>query len=794
MPDIFIPQRSTNQHAVTEPVTEIWIGGRRRPDAVVETFDLSAGAEAGTAEIEIRSSRRVQLPYDLYDAALCYENDLVEIRVQPSGVLWRGTITGRKSGVGKLSYLATCLLEKLNTTYWPHEYNFKNELENRSNDLIGVREYAYTARQIAADASLIYATWRGLTMPDDPLIEFALDTFPAVYTRETNIEGQGLLEGLKQVLEDLDQRWRIGIVHEPERSIVHAFLLGQTARTRTFRRGQDPDEPFYRQPGGQANAAEVSRKVDVSQTVSHVYAEGARRIVESAILLSPNWDEVADDFTPPEGRTLTEYVTVSERNLVINDWEKYTRETLDGKLDDNEHTAAKVKNPNYRRKYERVGTDWSIPKTLDYFYYNDDPESYAYVLGEERQAKIEGECVQLHPDGKPLDPFIVYKRVDSETLYATFDGFTVRDSKTVEFSKPFVDRVNAMLGKGKCGTGGTYNAESKQSTYTIADAGVDLTDLISDADITAGAWLVLGQYVTCYKLVSRTSTIMTVKGNTSGAGGTETDGSYKTGAQWLVTTVDPVVAHGTSGTGAAQGVYRFTPSAATPDNEYADDVLVLGAHEDADQIWTAEPSVIEHFSIVQSLTDSGTGLIALSTDANKSLAASGANWMILRVKTETCRPYERVWLNTAWESIQRLAWASGDIAPLLKNKRRVTRREEDYQWRTQYYNFQLVKRETEGEEDIHDIVFNPGTIEYDPEAPPNGTRKDLAALQLWAEQQLAGANQANAEYDVTIVPIDWGMKIGDMLTDTNLPSGTTVTGISYDLPNNAMTITAASRD
>lgn len=786
--DLIIPTLSRSSSLYASINAEIWIAGQRRLDARVRELSISAGTDIGTCKIEFRPAQD-EPAYARFDASLCFENDPVEIRVNPVGTIWRGTITGRESDSTSVSYMATDLIGKMNNTCWPHEYNYRDDVTQE-------RKYAYTARQIAADAYAFYAAWKALYLDGDAALTIDLESFPLTVPNETAIEGQGLLDGLRQMMESIDYRWRVGVEHTSAGSIVRAFAIGVTTRRRVIRRGLDPSRAIHQQPGGQANVASISKSVSSAGVVSHIYADGAPRLIESALPLTQNWNFMEDNDPVPEGHVLAEYVTASEQALVINEWEKYTAETLDEKVADDISKAAKVRNPNYRKKYEKVCREFALPTINDWYYFNDDQEHYPTLLGETaRHPRIDSELIQTNPSGDlevendsamnglEHGPFIVYKRTGDDNLYYTFDGFSIRKNKLVEFSRPFVDSVTTILASGSKGTGGAYNEGAKTSVYDIADAGIDLTELVSEAQVTAGCWLVLGDYSLCLQIQSRTASAMTVLGNTSGAGGTSEAGAWQPGAGWAVVGYDPRVAKSASGgTGAADGKYALTLDTAVAENELAGYYLVL-AGWDASGVPTLAPAS----TFMYRITSHGTGTeITITTDrTNETLVGKPAEWAIVKLVSQTYRPYEWVKLNCAWESRQRLGFFSGDLASGIKNKRRVTRRNDDYKWLSEVGNYRLVRSTTDGQEDKFTLTLNEVATDR---------RKDLAALTAWTIQQLAGTNAVQTRITATLCPIDWTARVGDRLVDTTADSGATITGLQYDLERNTLTIGAANRD
>ena len=786
MPDVMIPNRTGDPYLMTAIDQQVRIGGVRRTDAVCLEIVLQSGASPGYATISFQKTGSAQgKAWELYDAWLATENDLVEIVIKPYGVIWRGYITARdtRDATG-LTYTALDIITKLAGVYFPHKYNYEDEVTRQI-------KYPYTMRQIAGDAWGLYAWWwaqnqaGGIT---DYALTLDLNSFPDTRpTRDAIDVGMNLLDGLAAGLASVDYRYRLRVIHTGAGSVVSAYKLGE-GYPKNLARGTDATKGYHQQPGGMATLSQAGKSVNAANTITRVYAEGENRIIETALELTQSWNEVANDFTPPAGSMIKDFVTVAERDLAINNWEKYTKERLDIKRED--HYAATILNPNYRKKFERVGTHYRIPAIDDFYYYNDDPNNYPTVYGEAgREVKLESKLVQSF-DGKEVQLFLVMMRAKAtpeeiDYYYIKRDGFSIQaqrvaaadgaflDHNEVVFSKPFVDSVSNVVSRGINGAFvvGTWNAGEGKSQY----ANVDLNYVTSDL-IAAGLWLVLGEYMAYYKINDSTSTTVTVNGNLTNAGIGDAKGKH-----WFITTAEPPIIDDldfAAGTGGPNGRYEYNAGGSEMlNNDYAGCWLILGARDGASFSFSTAPADLKVYRIS---TNSGRyfWIDNLETD----LTGFSVYWQVAKFPLETKRPFEHIWLNVAYRSLQKLAWDSGDASGVM-NKRIIYKQNSQFKWTTEKNNFQLVKSATPGEEDKYTLAYNDQTVNH---------LCEQAGLAAWAANQIQGATDYEAQFTLVSGFLDFAINLGDRLLDTGVVTTASVAGIRYDLANPQMTIQALS--
>jgi hypothetical protein len=774
---LVIPSASRSAFSLAPIDQAVWIAGIRRPDAYCQVISLGTAGQPGHAEIFFERGQ--------YDSALCVEGDLVEVKVNRIGTVHRGTISGRRTDLTDLLvYQSTDLLDRFDATHFEQEFNFVDDVDQEEEeDLLGgttavkARKNVATVRQMAWWAYATYLTWLSYAAPDEYALSIDLESFPATVPGVTHILGQPLLQGLQQALEAVDYRYRITVDHTDGASTIRAFLLG-SGRARGILRCSDPTAAYTAQPGGQGNAESLSKSVDVRSTISHVWAEGDNRIFESAFALAQGWNEVADDYEPPAGKTLLDYVTESERDAVINNPDRYTKHKLDVKSADK--TTNKVENPNYRPKFERVARVWTIPRQNDMFYIDDDDETYPDLMGEtNRQLKIESGLVQ-DLNGKELSHFLVCKRTGKDELFIKFDGFTVRQSREVHLMQPLVDSVSNVLGKGIRGVyvADSWDSESKTSQYQIDE--LSLNSILTTADVTAGCWLVLGEIGTFYKVDAFTMNTLTVWGNLTNAGSNKDDGTKYAGGQWFIIKADPVKKSGTDGAGAEYGQYLIaTGESDELTNEYLGAYLICGEFDETKICFTGAPA--DYAAHVWKIARSSANDLWVN-NTEKDMITEGANYIIARYQLETKRLFEWVKLNCCWSSRQKLVWDSGALNA-LRGARQVMKTNTEFKWRTMYGNYLLVKSSEEGEEDKYTPVYNAAMIDR---------IKHQAELGAWAANQVNGADLAQKQITASILPVDWTLKVGDVATENNGEQEVSVTGITIDLGKQVQTVTGSA--
>lgn len=742
---------------------ELYINNARRPDLYCLSCSLQSGGQPGTAEIGYVVSGAIAP--NLYDAALLRENDAVELKVAGYGTIFRGFIVSRESSVaGSLIYRAVDISQKLNDCFFKEDYGQQDPV------VAGVIIYPWTAAQIAARAAQLYTSWRTLASLTDYALTFDLATFPAISAGPQALRGQPLLVGLASMLESIDYRLRIGVKHTNSASTIFAYYLG-AGPLRQFIRGLDPSATPESQPSGEANVGNSEKQVNALNTISHVQAEGDSRLVETSFTLTGDWREIADAESVPEGGNVLDYVLAADVETVINNWEKYTTEKIDIRPVTGE--VLTVANSNYRRKYVDVCRRWAIPLVNDVFYPDDDTEAELDERGiTGRRVPIATDIVQTW-QGETLDPFVVYKRTGDANYYAQFDGFTIKDSATVEFQKPFVDTVSRVLEKGSDGAfvPDSYDTGANTSQYVVGDSYVDFTASIPSETITAGAWLYLGEVGTFYKIsaVASASTI-TVMGNLTGAGGENAGGDF------VILDLLPLQLAATDGTGETGGKYRIAAgTGGAASNEYAGMYLVLGDYDVTDQGFVAAPADVKCYRIAYN-----NDKVLFVDDVTEDLTGASANYAIVNPRQETFRRFEAVYLNAAFQSVQKLTYQSTNLSD-LRAKRIVHKSNPEYLWRTMANYWKLVAQT--GAEDKFVVTYT--TTKTD-------AVKDQAALGTWALQSVGGANIYESDYAMSLPFMELAVQIGDRLVDTGTDSGCSVTGVEHDFTGFQSIVRAAS--
>lgn len=731
---------------------EVYINGARRTDLYCLSCSLQSGGQPGTAEIGYSPTSSSPYAPNLYDAALLLENDAFELRVAGYGTIFRGFIASRESNVaGNLIYRALDITQKLNDCFFKEDYGQQDAVVQ---DAI---IYPWTAAQIAARAWQLYVSWRMIAGLADYPLTFDLATFPAIYAGPQALRGQPLLIGLGTMLNSIDFRLRVGVRHANDASTVFAYYLGY-GPVRRFVRGVNREAAPENQPTGPANVGNSEKSVSAENTISHVQAEGDGRIIESSFALVSDWGEVPDVESIPEGANPLDYLTTAQVNEVINNWEKYTTEKLDLRAYTGE--VLTVGNPYYRKKYELACTRFMIPLVNDLFYPDDDDEQ---PLDERsmlnRRLPLATNIVQSW-QGRELDPFIVYKRVGDANYYARFDGFTIKDHTYVEFQKPFVDTVSRVLAKGGAGAFVPDSWASGESKYTINDATIDLTEILTAEVLAAGTYLYLGEIGTAYLIKSAdTAQTMTVYGNVTGAGG------ESAGGDWAVLDLMPFMAYGTAEVGGLDGGrYQILSGGDTTlTNEVAGMYLVLGNFSHALGGFQDAPGDCKIYRISYN-SDS----VLYLDNGTEDLTGASTTFCIMNPRQESFRQFEAVYLNAAYQSAQKLVYQSADLSA-LRGKRIVHKQNNEYQWRTLRNYWQLLAQS--GDEDQFVVTYSATAVD---------AVKQQAALGAWALQSVGGAAAHETQYSLSLPFMELAAQVGDRVTDNNVDTLTSIVNVEHD--------------
>jgi len=806
MVSLSYPSASTLLPRITP---EIWIAGRRRTDAFVHGFSQAAG--------EV-SDITIEFPTASYDALVALENDLVEIVVAPFGVLWRGFITSRNAqNTGELSYTALGYESKLQDVSFWKAYNYKSGADTRN---------MMTVQALAIQAQALLASWQAGTTPTDYVITWDVESFPAAYFGELDLEGTSLWEGLSQALAAVDGNYFLTVEHTTTASTVRACYMG-LGNIKRLVRGTDATRAFFEQRHGSANVESLVKNYSVSNTYSHIYAHGAQRVVETSLALSNNWLGCADEDIP----TGADNVGMDEDGVVcvpdslaltiVGAWDSYTKEYLDLGSDQ------KIRNPNYRPEYEKVFRQWKIDRRDDTWNFFDDSEQPS---GGETSRKLPlVDMVRPEPNG----PFVVFRREGSASYEAKLDGFTITEvggENVIEFAEPFVERTSAVLWKDNATiavnetTGATTltsltakqasdNAAAIAANPTLADwlnlpDECDLTEIVTDP-----CYLVCGAWPLPFTVTGSTATTITVAEDLSGLLG---DGETELG--FFLMSASPVVASGTGGSGTTLGRYSCLGGTGLA-NEHVGRYLVLlvetGGEVDAG---ASKDFVYE----IQRNDDT----YVFVGDETGDLTGKSARWYIVDMNPFTVRAFAEIFLNAAYTSTQALLYASGDTGA-TENKRALYRANTGLLWRTQANNWILKPTGNTAADGspAYTVEFNTGYPEHvtldpgdeykaygnlyelthayrDTEGNPltpdqvallsPGQFYDTGGLQAWGLQQLAGASTPRITYQARLL-MDLSLRVGDVITDNDVQTGSTITRIDHDLDNGLTGIDAEYR-
>lgn len=805
MPSISYPAASTLLPRYT---TEVWIAGARRSDAFVHAFSQAAG--------EI-SDISIEFPTASYDAAVAMENNLVEIIVRPMGVIWRGFVTSRNAqATGELSYTAMGYESKLQDVFFWRAMNYRQGDETRN---------LTTVRQLAMEAQALLASWQAGWAPDDYEIGWDIESFPEVYFGELDLTGTSLWEGLNQALAAVSKNYYLSVASTSAYSVVRAGYLG-TGNIKRLVRGTDATRAFFNQRFGSVNVESLVKNYSVSNAYSHVYATGAQRVIESSLAISNNWLGCADDAIPAGADALgmdADGVVCIPDSLALtiaDSWDAYTTEFFDLP------SGEKVRNPNYRPEYAKVFCQWKIDRRDDLWNFFDD---IAQPAGGEAGRKLSlVDMVRPEPSG----PFIVFRREGATDYEAKLDGFTIteKDGENIlEFSEPFVDRVPAVLWKDNATiavnatTGATTltsrtakSAADNAAAITANPALAEWLNLPNECDLTAivtsPCYLVVGTWPMPFTVTGSTATTVTVAEDLSGL---LDEGETELG--FFLMSSSPIIASGTGGSGMTLGRYSCLGGTGVP-GAYVGRYLVLLVETGGDVDTAASKTFVYEIQ----RNDATNAFVG----ADKDLTGAVAKWYIVDMAPFTVRAFAEIFLNAAYSSTQALLYASGDSGA-TENKRALYKANTAMLWKSQANNWILKPTGNTAADGspAYTVEFNVGYPEHlelgtgeeykaygnlyelahayrdaagNPLTPTQvavmavGSYYDLGGLQTWGLQQLAGATQPRITYQARLL-LDLSLRVGDVITDNDMATGSTITRIEHDLDNGLTGIDAEYR-
>lgn len=485
---------------------QVFLGGVRRTDCYALTSDTSGAT--------------IIFPAANYDSNMTLENTLVEIKVPPYGLIFRGYITRRGvAATGGVAYFAMDYLTKFQDQHFVDNYRFLDSVDGTTikNNL--------TIREIANVGYSLYLEWQSDTTPNDFLLSIDLQSFPLIFPDlgTATLRGSNLLEGLDSLLKQIDFRYAIKVTHYETRSVVSAYILG-SGNKRKIVRGTDPSLPAGSQPHGPANVLSVNRNVNSANTISHIYAEGDNRKVEKSFDLTENY---------PTGN----------QSEILNNYDKYTNE----------------ESPSYLQINERVARYYSLPTIVDH---ND---TSARVL-------LESTLVQTW-QGFEEKPFIVYQKVGDATYYVQRDGFSISNNQEVIFDEPFCDSLNHVMFEGNQIDSYDYNSGDNTTDVEISDSDLPAVEDINAAISADSLWMFFGEKMAYYQVTGYSEdSEFTIQGRI--------DSGYEVTSYMLVTEKF-VPLDADEGEGAINGRYAIDPGDDDTifTDEYAGFYLVLGSKD-----------------------------------------------------------------------------------------------------------------------------------------------------------------------------------------------------------------------
>lgn len=798
---------------VLPPVHQkVLLNGILVPEMVCVGFESSAGVESGRATFI--------LPRRNYDDYLPIEGAAIEVQIDPVGVVWRGYVVRASWDTGESGMPIVDALDyrsRLQDCIFPYFANFNADGTDSP-------RVVRTVRQIAEYAWSVYADWSLRTTPNQPLIKFDLSTFPAVVPSQSSVAGVPILDGLMQSIEAVSKRYRIGLRHEADASILYAFMIGRGANKREISRAKNPNLSAATQG---ANAGVVRREIEASGVVTHVRATGARRRIEHPVTLTPAWDDIDPVL----------------EQLVINNFERFAEPTVTRNEKINPDKQI-LRNPLFRPGYKHIGCRWEIPAQDDLWVEGEDSFS-SYDMAKAvgftgRQMPVDSNLVQKHPvTGADMSPILVgwmsYPTSSSGVSGASSsssselpeevitDGFSIEGKKQkgypdppherelpaywVVSDKPLARTLETMLAKGT-----SLFESSVEPGKVLYGVDAQLTIPYDEFDFGADLWLVVDGVP--YKVVDFTVTDPDAPSNSPSSAAFPRFGSITCITQ-VGTANDSVVSAEWSLLRSA-GVY--TPilksgrdSGAVVSNTdaskiysipwdgngfggmgdlYAGCKLVIAA---ADGFAEDGPTKVtqKHFDIVGSENVGDKINLTLESSADLSDEAAIKNWWIVSVKDTWLVPWDRLDLQAAFISEQRLLFETGDLGG-AQAKRIVQVQNEDFTWGT-----------------VEEGCFRPYPIDAQsanstPGADGGRVNWELVSasdawdetnehsgLAAWAGKEVAGMGDRRVSYSVELplMPLNW--RIGDKLVDV-AETPCSVTRIAVDLRTCVTSIDAES--
>lgn len=780
-----VPSISSSMLPPVRPRVEIQ--GVRRTDISVMRISLACGASAGTAELEC--------PDYPFAEDVLLDNDLVVISVEPYGVIFRGFISSSNpDSTGRVSFTALDYSEKLNDGFALRDYRYKDEVAKVRTNVCSVR---FAAENMYRD----YVLWQESLYTSPVLLSLDAESFPNVWTDELNVYGTPHGSAFAELLEKYSKSWTTTVEHTDAASYLRALDLTQGLRTVSLATATDPALGIADQPGGFASVRLANESIDLSQTYSHIYAEGAKAIIERSVALDVkgwvNQDPVDELFT-------------------INNYDLYSK-----------REAKDYPNPNYDPRACKVYCSFPLPKVNDSWWYDFDvlkygsayspPPDGVYTYGQrERYAKWESDLVQeipntveaVDPSPFPTDPteagvtpepnkykpFIIAYRLDAPTdpLIIT-EGFSIDTERyAVTSDEPLVEDVRVINGISQYGSFTSYDSGTGRSVYS--DLQYDFTVQLLAQGFTlanyatalnAYPWqqgkfyLYFGEVLWAYPVISWTDKTITVQGDLTGFGVAKADGSKAQGGDWQLISTFPRLAVGGSGAGYANGIYATGEVGIVP-GQFTGKHLVLGDYTSVggEVVCAGNPVVnTTGYTDYRIIGNDANGVIQI--DAGTSLLGKSAGWQIVDDKISFKYPYTAIYLNAAYESMMPLSWKSAKLNS--ENLNRIAYvKDDDKKWMIQYNNWQIV----------WSVALNRWTASY--HEGWTDSKKHITELENWGLTQHLG--EYSARHEITCeLPFFEMIRIGDRLILNGEDTGLCATRVDLDFSSASTSATFANR-
>jgi len=719
----------------------IIINGIRRRDCRVITLTLTSGFLAGQASLLFPESTIDESPVSDGDEVVIY----LDKKNYPNP-FFRGLITSRNATItGGVEYVCLDLRSTLNDTFFTKDYNVPDDMTQE------VIETKTLKTHVLFDAYNIH--WAHHESQVEALMGMDFSLMPDNYVGEQLLRGVPLGAGMQQVIDDAgNNRWKLKMIYFPTYSRLTAFQIGDwdLATESQIIWGESPARGIKDQPAGAANVGLLNITSGQSTLENHIVVEGARRIVEIAVELTGVWDATKQE------RLLNNYKRYSEKEASkVEIFDEDTKKFIINE-------EAKGINPYYDPEVNLIGRHYAIPQIIDTWVIGEGEDAVTH--GRTRHPKVMSKVVQKFfvqdRSENDLDspPFIVYKYDGDENYRYMFEGFFVKNNKTLVFIKPLLRSDISMIeNSGKNGS---------VSSATVYNFSGDIESDVYESGDLIDYYLMISNKKVAFKITGNTPTTVTVTANSRVSALTDAS------AEFLIYKDNPIQTSGTGGVGDEDGNYTVSGATWTP-NAYSGMSLITGTQFAIGDDEEGKNTQATAFRIKYN-TD--TKLFLTTTD---DLSNYSASWQIVTNETVKREFPSEIWLNFAYESEQRLEYDSNKEGTAYKDRKFLIRRNE-FKWTTEFENFiisytdNVLSAEKRATEDVVNTY-------------------DDTAMEAWATKRIAFTQELRHGFEVNLPAMDLHYSIGDRIKANEYLTDLNIIEIRYDLVNKTTSLSIANK-